>query len=250
MDCYIVSLGNASHIVSQVDPFYINGVSVVGVDGRKLTAAEYFLRIGKQKKIMTPGEVGCALSHLSIYDTIIASNKGGYDLVLEDDVQVPSDFYKQVAAISCRQGLNYDIVILGGQDGIFDRYYLWGKKDASGIFEVSPFFASRLWRTCAYLVSRSGAEIISTAQKNGLKPADSWGKWSRQAGLRIGFINISSHPTDLSMSIIESDRLAVRSVVWHKSIFIVHCVRAVRFLFFLFMGVVSLRRPLFKWWIK
>lgn len=63
----------------------------------------------------TKGEIGCTLSHLSVYQLIVQDDSiqhNDYCLVCEDDVLFATDFQKNLDAL-LSQNLNTDIVLVG-----------------------------------------------------------------------------------------------------------------------------------------
>lgn len=243
MKAYIVSLDKPQHLI---DTFVGKGfiVEVLGVDGKKLSAGEYFSWIAKRSdKFMTPGEVGCALSHKKIYEKMMGVNDEDYHLILEDDVTIKEHFFQALGEINKEK---YDIVILGGQDENPDRFYLWGEVDSSGVTRISPFFSRRIWSTCAYIINKKAAASILMRQKEKLNRADSWAEWCPSLNLRMGFINIVDHPSDRSKSLIENERRLIDKYKRLRNSALVGVVRFFRFCYFAAYGIATGKSRVFK----
>ncbi|MEM4620005.1 MAG: glycosyltransferase family 25 protein [Desulfurococcaceae archaeon] len=103
-------------------------LSLKEVDGRKLTAEEYFRLVAcsflKDFLLMTPGEVGCALSHMKAYENLIHSGEE-YALILEDDV-IGNDkdiekIHELIPELLNRYG-NRFVWYVGGMEGLSKKY--------------------------------------------------------------------------------------------------------------------------------
>lgn len=243
MKSFIVSLGQPTTLSDQLSKNDFT-VEVVGVNGRHLSAGEYFSIISNRvQKIMTPGEVGCALSHIKIYEKISMSSYDGYYLILEDDVSLSDKFFETIDLIA---NTNFDVVILGGQDENPDRFYLWAKIDEFGVASITPFFAKKIWSTCGYLINKKTAISILEIQRKNLSRSDSWGAWSPLLGLNLGFINIVIHPSDRSKSLIEGERRLIDRYKNLRNIFFVSFIRFLRFMYYAIFGLVCGGRMIFK----
>jgi len=119
-------------------------------------------------KIKT-GEIGCALSHLSIWDQI----KKGYHLILEDDICI-SDANVFTARLT--EYLNF----LKNQktehpDLIYLHRKLINKNPPESIYHSDPklTIAKYSYWTCAYMLSPDGArKLIETDYQNKIIPVD------------------------------------------------------------------------------
>lgn len=97
---YIINLENNTErlefIEKQLNELDLDYEIFKAVDGRLLTEFDLLEKYDKQKAIetlreLTPGEIGCALSHLGVYQEIINYNFEGA-IVVEDDAFFNSDF--------------------------------------------------------------------------------------------------------------------------------------------------------------
>lgn len=181
------------------------------VDGRLLLAKDYYSYISKyykkQKKLMSPGELGCTLSHIHALTNFLESDSK-YALIFEDDI-VGAD--KDIEKI--KQIIPYldecSIVVCGGQDGLLSRYFQFGKplKKYSNLYLVHPHCYQYIYRTCSYLVTRKAASLILEYQTNHTVVADHWVKIFKNTNIKFYYSNIFHHPTELVSSSIESERL-------------------------------------------
>ncbi|MDT3296873.1 glycosyltransferase family 25 protein [Shewanella sp. SP2S2-6] len=197
-------------LVSQISNYKLNCNVVSAVNGKRLTAIEYFMssKCNTSKlfgrTLLSPSELGCFLSHKkALYDFINSTDE--WLLVLEDDVSVCGDlsyFYEQVPLLP-RDG----IFILGGQDGLksFSRVVLSNYSDV--VCKVRFGTKRWLYRTCCYLISKEVAEKILMLMEEFPYMADDWSYISSKTGIKnFYFAKMFSHPVDLSYSKIELER--------------------------------------------
>lgn len=94
MKTYIISLKNSSDrrssIARQANNLKLNYEIVDAVNGRELPENMLSILRKEYSYAITPGEIGCSLSHLSVYKKILSSTDE-YALVLEDDVLLPDE---------------------------------------------------------------------------------------------------------------------------------------------------------------
>lgn len=181
------------------------------VDGRLLFSKDYFNYIlkyyVKEKKLMSPGELGCTLSHIEVLTKFLESDSK-YALIFEDDI-IGSD--RDIKAI---EGIipyldECSIVICGGQNGLLSRYFQFGKplKYYPDLYLVHPHSYQYIYRTCSYLVTRKAASLILEYQTKHTVVADHWAKIFKNTNIKFYYTNIFHHPTELTSSSIESERL-------------------------------------------
>ncbi|MDO9951216.1 glycosyltransferase family 25 protein [Glaesserella parasuis] len=181
------------------------------IDGRNLLSMKYFkyLRMlkGRAKKrgYITPSELGCTLSHFSVYHDFLNSDKE-WLLVLEDDITINSNLFFLIESIINQNYSDY-INILGGQEGLKRPRLIEFLFRKNIRILSSPFYGFFLYRTCSYLVSRAVVERLYSTHKNFCYLADDWGNIAIQSNIRgFTYCKIFSHPEDLSNSRIESER--------------------------------------------
>ena len=99
---------------------------------------------------LTPGELGCALSHIALWDQILSSRLK-YAVVMEDDIDLFPAFSKKLGEL-VRSTQQWDVIYLG--------YQTVAERPA---FAPSSELLSRpeyLFGTYGYAISRSGAERL------------------------------------------------------------------------------------------
>ena len=186
-----------------------------GVDGRGLEWEKFSSssRSGGflAGRDLSPGEVGCSLSHLEIYKKAGTHPAGSCVAIFEDDAVDSSQsellFLNAVETID-ENGL----IVLGCQDGL--KLYafwklLWGINffiTGKLIMGVPKFLSRRLYRTTAYLISLQVADAILMESRRGLRCADDYHGHVRDTRCNLYFCPAFGHPKDLSESRIENER--------------------------------------------
>jgi len=181
-----------------------------GVDGRKLSSIEYYkFMVGarsfaKHGQILTPGEVGCALSHCRMLEEFLNSNEQ-ISIIFEDDVLI-GERSVEMLQIALPVVRAVDILVACDQQGVDSKPFrslpLAGhtncytvQKDDWGIVK----------RTCAYAVGRQAAEHILSIQNDGLCLADDFQALCPDGG-RLLFCNAFSHLPTYDGSNIDIER--------------------------------------------
>lgn len=187
--------------------------SVIGVDGRLLSAKEYFeLGVAGRSTPMTPAEVGCALSHLQTYKSFI-DDSADLLVVFEDDARLKRkmpDFATLVSAFCDSPTL----IILGGQDGLTTRKKIHGKQLSNfhNFWLIPPESYRCLWRTCGYAINRSAAIMLLGKQQSHLQNADMWHKFFLGESITVLYNDVVSHPVQTLDSQIEGERLLMKKI--------------------------------------
>lgn len=100
VSCYVINLpqaaGRRAAMASRLDAQGLPYRLFRAVDGRRLTAGERAAHVNDARALregyaLSPGEIGCALSHLAIYRDMV-NHDTPYAVVLEDDVCLAGDF--------------------------------------------------------------------------------------------------------------------------------------------------------------
>lgn len=154
---------------------------VSAVDGRLLTTEEKKSQTNQIRaffalnRMLLDGEIGCALSHLSIYRRM---REKGLDcaLVLEDDVVLEANFIEV-----CNEALKF-IDVNRPQVVLFSA--LGEAKDSGAHVEIvkSP---KSFWCTDAYLITFPAAKIVLHDNYPVYVYADSWKRWERSYGMEL-----------------------------------------------------------------
>tara|TARA_B100001121_G_C18519989_1_gene540854 strand:- start:97 stop:846 length:750 start_codon:yes stop_codon:yes gene_type:complete len=133
-------------------------------DGKKLDKysndiSKYFDKNNK----LTPGQIGCSLSHIKIWEKAIKDNNK-YTLVLEDDAIIPPNFWKKINNLLLELPLNYNMILLGccsceGEVINNKNYILKGSKNPNSN-----------WCTTAYIINHNFCKkLINIIKNNKLK---------------------------------------------------------------------------------
>lgn len=214
-DIYLISLkedeAKRNKLFSQFPKHSVNFIYNEAVVGKALLAGEYYSNmIGsfkENKRLMSPGEVGCTLSHIAALERFLESGSE-HALIIEDDViGSDEDLEKINQYIPYMDGCS--ILMCGGQTGLLSRFFQVGKKDprADDLFLVHPFSYQYIYRTCCYLVNKKSAKAILNHHRRVLTVADYWAEIFQGVEVDFYYSNILQHPLDFSSSTIESERL-------------------------------------------
>jgi putative glycosyltransferase involved in LPS biosynthesis len=187
------------------------------IDGREMKAKEYFSianpSLKVYKKLLSPAEVGCSLSHVKAYKEFLQSD-ADFGLILEDDV-IGSDDDIEFAFEMALKITKDSILICGCQDGLAGRFSAFGKKILSqnskdgkdvSFYDVSTHSFGSISRAAAYIVTKKSAQSLLCTHQTALCTTDVWDILLKQNGLKMYFCDIFSHPLDLSCSNIEMER--------------------------------------------
>lgn len=102
--------------------------------------------------LLTPGAIGCAMSHKDGYQKIIDNNLESA-LILEDDIRIDKDFHKKLHYLMNKaEELDYDVMFLGYHPSSI-KYI---REQVNDVFVRS----SRVYGLFGYVVSRKGAEKL------------------------------------------------------------------------------------------
>lgn len=137
-----------------------------GVIGSNLSVKEYFnLAVAGKETAMTPGELGCTLSHLEALKDFLKSDEE-YAIIFEDDAieRFYVDFQKLLKEI---QIINFHpcfFLSLGGiQSKICDRVrgrYLEITIMGQQVLKIDPDFLEYLSAAYAYIIDRKMASLL------------------------------------------------------------------------------------------
>ncbi|RKT99075.1 LPS biosynthesis glycosyltransferase [Burkholderia sp. Nafp2/4-1b] len=188
---------------------------IEAIDGRTLSARRYFSLCApafrERKILLSPSEIGCALSHMEAYGRFLASD-ARVALFLEDDVEGTDADLDHIARVAATLDGEF-FLACGGQDGLPSRRWLIGQRlrtaDEIAYYRVNRHAYAQLWRTCCYAMTRRVAERMLTRQTALLARADEWEPLLRDLGDATYFIDALSHPLDLASSSIELERVAL-----------------------------------------
>jgi glycosyl transferase family 25 len=192
-----------SSSLGEVEIFY-------GIDGTAMSATEYYkimVRAGayiQYGQIITPGEVGTALSHIRILEDFLKFEEP-VAIIFEDDVLIGQRSVEmlQMALEFVRPS---DILVACDQQGL-NLGTIWGKP--SGKYSECYVVQKDDWRVvkraCAYAVGRVAAEHILSVQNEGLWACDDFRVLCPDKG-RLLFCSAFRHPATHDGSKVENER--------------------------------------------
>ncbi|MDI3379385.1 glycosyltransferase family 25 protein [Acinetobacter sp. V89_7] len=137
-----------------------------GIIGKNLTVSQYFeMGVAGKNKPMTPGELGCTLSHLEALKDFLSSDEK-YAIIFEDDVIERFEINFEDLEVKLEElhlGKNF-LFSLGGIQmkicrkvkGQFINKNILDQK----VLKVDPFFYENLAYAYAYIVDRGMAKIL------------------------------------------------------------------------------------------
>jgi glycosyl transferase family 25 len=191
MKVFVVSLARdkkrRKFITQQCHDLALDHVMVDAVDGRLLTKEEIALYCDQEKVKelswwLTPGAIGCALSHRKVYQEIVEQDLP-YAMVIEDDIILP-DTIKQIMK---------DAEGMIQRDGVIMLYYQSHrslkvaaepvlKRGATTL--VYPIDPNAPITTAAYIIDREAAKKLYDQIVPVRVAADSWGYFFEQGYIR------------------------------------------------------------------
>lgn len=145
------------------------------------------------KRVVTSGEVGCALSHIKIYEEFIATNYD-YALILEDDAVLDRMNLSELEQYCKVLNADYDVILLGYSklDSAKEKkYYL--QYPIKTKYSFGKYRLGEVWKNSAsgavgYLITRKGVEKILRDYNIQYKirtVADDWLYFEKVCGLNI-----------------------------------------------------------------
>lgn len=187
--------------------YYLNMKWVKAINGKDMIAKDYFSYANeyykKNKKIITPSEVGCGLSHLEAYRDFLKTDEE-YCLILEDDIIGDDNDIMQIEKIMEFERPN-GLVLFGGQEGLPQDYskYIYVKK-VNQLFLISEFSKKFIIRAHCYVINREIARYLIDFHEKNLQVADHWMILLKNK--KMYYLDVIKHPLDLSDSNIENER--------------------------------------------
>ncbi|MEW5290179.1 glycosyltransferase family 25 protein [Erwinia papayae] len=167
-------------ISSQCEKYGLNYKIINAIDGNDLPEEilnsvtwEYY------KCHLSKGEIGCALSHLHIYSSILASNLD-YALILEDDAVLNEELIPNLTTISTIISNKKAEIFLLSQADAVNRYIR--KKTSPGKFYYRLSYGSG---GHAYIINNIAARKIIECNLPVKFEADRWTDFRESIGLKV-----------------------------------------------------------------
>lgn len=183
MKAYIINLDNArdrrESMESQVQNSGLIYEFIPAVDGRSIPVSLLSIIRQEHSYSVTPGEIGCSLSHLMVYKALVSTDDD-CALVLEDDISLPDDISKFVNEIEKTIPKNSPCVYLLSHVNHYNGKSIFNLSNGHSVHRVYNAAFSH-----AYIINKSAARILL----NQLFPiwcvADQWQTFSE-----FGFIQL------------------------------------------------------------
>ncbi|GEA68032.1 glycosyl transferase [Acinetobacter pittii] len=203
-------------------------ITKLGIKGGELSAKEYFEKAVKGRvKPLTPGELGCTLSHLKALELFLTT-EDQYALILEDDAIFPENLtYQDLKSELIKLKLPSNVLFsLGGIQmkeslkvrGKIKKYTIFDK----AILEVVPDFYHRVNYTVSYIVDRVMAQTLVSYHQP-IRKADDWSylfDYDSTSHIFMSFIVdhpvIESGEANSQLSSIESERVGKCEIMKSK----------------------------------
>jgi glycosyl transferase family 25 len=155
------------HVINEINKTGYNGSveRIEAVDGKQLNINTISNKLitpeGKEDVlnvnagmyyILTPGAVGCALSHLNIYNKIIEEmSDNDYALILEDDVTIVDNFFNKLTNY-IKNIPQFDILYIG--------YHYYTNDDPSRKIYDTYGEPTKIFGTFGYIINKKAANEI------------------------------------------------------------------------------------------
>lgn len=162
MDKDIDNLINVNNILMK---YNINYTRFSGIDVTKLSK-NYINKYVLFKNVLTNSIMGCAISHIKIWEEVIKNNYK-YVLILEDDIYIENDFYEVLNNAYTELPNNFDILYLGS-GGLCNPEYNY--TDINLIFKIfsscNKYKKKYIYKpefplyTHAYIISNQGCKKL------------------------------------------------------------------------------------------
>ena len=194
------------------DELGLNVIKVPPIDGRSLSASHYFdLIVGaynEMGKLLSPSEVGCALSHISIYESIQRANRPA--LIFESDITLTA---AQIQAVKdlIETEPELDFLHLGWHPEVANGLYFRVKElPNTSMTLADPLNA--FYGAFAYFVSPRAASELIEFHRNHLHRADAWARFFDGSAIPPKFLGVFSHP--IERNTLDSERNSVSGAVY------------------------------------
>lgn len=186
---YVISLPGCTErqafISNQLERQGLSFTWLDGVDGRALSDEDKCRLYSEDKAVrqggraLSSGEVGCALSHLKAYRTLLESG-AEMALVLEDDAALRQDFRTMLeGVVQTVDWQEMDLLLLSH----VYKYTEWNARSLEGGLRLVRMVTA--YNGNGYMITRKGAEILLRWLQPVFVPADAWNYLHKHGALRI-----------------------------------------------------------------
>ncbi|WP_039058833.1 glycosyltransferase family 25 protein [Enterobacter sp. Bisph1] len=183
MKAYIINLESAEDrresMESQVKNSGLRYEFIPAVDGRILPAGLLSILRKEHSYAVTPGEIGCSLSHLTVYKALTDSDDD-CALVLEDDIFLPDDISQFIKEIENTIPKNTPCVYLLSHVNHYNDKTIFNLSNGHAVHEVYNAAFSH-----AYIINKPAARLLLDKLFPVWCVADQW-----QTFIEFGFIRL------------------------------------------------------------
>jgi glycosyl transferase, family 25 len=188
MRAYVINLARSperrAHITTELDRVGLDYEIVTGVDGRDLDVHDP--QIVDPAVLNTgwfrPGVAGCAVSHLRIYEKMVATG-ADHALVLEDDIVVPPDLGR-LAEIVATEMAGAEVVLLNYDSQVTIKM---SRREVTNLpssrMLVLPIDVATPESSAAYVITREACERMIKATLPFQARPDNWGHFYNEGAL-------------------------------------------------------------------
>ena len=160
-------------IVNAVDGWKLNPDELEHVYDKEKAAANY--------RELSKTEVGCSLSHISVYKKIMERGLS-YAFVVEDDAVFNEDTVPVLQALAESADQDNPAIVLLTH---VDYYTRMGEKRISkDYYQVRPV-SRHVWLAHGYFITREAAKRLIEVQSPVWLPADHWKYFEKNAHIRV-----------------------------------------------------------------
>lgn len=217
MNLYIISLFTINNLrnknlIESIKNYNINPILVPATRGSCISSVEYFNLIQnyyiKTGKVLSPAEIGCALSHKKAIEKAIYDGNP-YVFIVEDDVILDEYALSTLNSIAEKLDEGFDLIHLGGMNCLPQHF----NKIRGDLISAEPMMFTiydqdiqHLQGAVAYIASQNAAIKINQLQNEGAYLTDDYRYIQSHLKLKILLANIAKHPIDFTSSSIEEER--------------------------------------------
>jgi glycosyl transferase family 25 len=186
---------------------------VKAIRGGEFDAYTYYAKIQfyfrLTGKLISPAELGCALSHGEAYKALCSSDEPRA-LILEDDAILDDEACKRLSLLLSLEIESDSFIHLGGMEGFESslrnargilRYH------APRVFEIPSHDLCYIFRAVGYIVWRHAAENLTRTLLEHPFIIDDFVHFKNVSQIRrVYFAQVVRHPLDMTKSSIENER--------------------------------------------
>ncbi|MDX3904356.1 MAG: glycosyltransferase family 25 protein [Pigmentiphaga sp.] len=186
---YVINLEQAAErrraIARQLDRLGVPFTTCTAVDGRLLDEAQrarlYDERAAARLyRRLSPGELGCALSHLEVYRRMLADG-ASHALVLEDDAALGDRLPAVLAQVEQAVAPDDPTVVLLSH---VDKYTRWGSRQLGAHGRLVGRYG-HWWRAHGYVVTRAAAQRLLDGLVPVWSAADYWAAFEKRGIVQV-----------------------------------------------------------------